>query len=165
MKRILLTQGKYAIVDDEDYDWLMQWKWCAHKQPDGAYYAQRRRSLSEGPGVIYMHQQIAMTPPGMHTDHVNHTTLDNRRSNLHTATVSENLLNRKAPPCHNTSGYIGVSWHKKAKKWSAVIGYKYEYYYLGLFDDAAEAAHVRDGKAIELHGDFAVLNFNRKEKL
>jgi len=44
------------------------------------------------------------------------------------------------PSKHNTSGYAGVSWHKAARKWTAIIRVRGTRHYLGLFE-SAEAAH------------------------
>ena len=82
-KRIPLTQGRFAIVDDTDFEWLNQWKWHARKCR-GKVYAARRRRKEEGTGseIMLMHREILGTPPGMDSDHINRDTLDNRRSNL-----------------------------------------------------------------------------------
>jgi hypothetical protein len=51
MKEIQLTQGKVALVDDDDFDYLSQWKWYAHKPSTrDIYYAVRNRRKIEGVG-------------------------------------------------------------------------------------------------------------------
>ncbi len=89
MKEIKLTQGMTTKVDDEDYEWLSQWKWFA-KESRGGYYA--ARSIRHGKQVetIRMHRVIKKTPKGMETDHSDMDTLNNQRYNLQDVTVSVN---------------------------------------------------------------------------
>ena len=133
-KLIPLTKGQFAIVDDEDYNDLNQWKWHAnwnvHTQ---SYTAKRRRHRSEAePSVhILMHRQILNAPEGYDVDHGNHNTLDNRRSNIHIATRSEN--------CHNRKNIKGCVWHKRKKKWMAATKIGGKSIFLGYYDNMADA--------------------------
>jgi len=99
--------------------------------------------------------------PDSIVDHKNQNRSDNRWCNLRKATKSQNMINKQKIK-NNTSGYIGVCWHKKAAKYEAYVASNKIKYYLGLFDSAKEAAQVRDNKAIELFGEYAGLNFNKK---
>lgn len=91
-------------------------------------------------------------------DHTNQDKLDNRWSNLRSATSSENSINR--PVKNNTSSkYVGVSWSKVCKKWHAYIGKERKKYNLGFFECEIEAAKTYDKAARNLHGEFANLNF------
>ena len=87
-------------------------------------------------------------------DHVNRTRSDNRLCNLRVATRSQNLGNMGRRPV-NTSGYKGVTWHKRAEKWLAQISVNRKNIYLGLFNCpiAAHAAYI--AKARSLFGEFA----------
>lgn len=159
-KQIPLTQGKFAIVDDEDYDWLMQWKWCAAKQNNGDFYAIRRTSRKPiKRKTIYMHRQILNVNPKMLTDHCNHCGLDNRKLNIRSCTNSQNRQNQI--PVVGTSKFKGVYWNKNAKKWCTNIYRNYKRYHLGYFENEIDAAKVYDKKAKELFGVFAYLNFGR----
>ena len=148
---IPLTMGKFAKVDAADYDWLMQWKWHAlWKKRTGLFYAIHKDSKDH----IRMHRLILGLVPGdgLQGDHINKDGLDNRRSNLRIATVSQNNFNRGASRL-NKSGYKGVSWHKN--RWRASITAKGKDYQLGYFA-TAELAHAAYCKAaMELHGEFA----------
>lgn len=94
MKQIRLSKGLYALVNDEDYDWLMQWSWYASNESRGTkWYAIRREN-----GIkIRMHRAIVehrgvVIPPGYVVDHINHNSLDNRRNeNLEVITQTENM--------------------------------------------------------------------------
>jgi hypothetical protein len=93
-------------------------------------------------------------PGFLQIDHINGNRLDNRISNLRAATSSQNGRNRKVNS-NNTSGFKGVYYHKKARKWTAQIKSHGRSHYLGYFD-TPELAHMAYGKAAaELHGDFA----------
>ena len=77
---------KYALIDQSDYDALSKYRWHYH---DG--YATANINGTS----VYMHRMVANTPQGMHTDHINHDKLDNRKENLRVVTRFENMQNRK----------------------------------------------------------------------
>lgn len=88
--RLWLSAGhsdKYALVDQEDYEKLSQHKW--YYRNDG-YVAKKDKK-----DTVYLHRFIMNTPKSMHTDHVNHNRLDNRKENLRICTREENMQNTK----------------------------------------------------------------------
>lgn len=152
-KLIPLTQGKFAIVDAEDYHWLSQYKWHACKSRSTFYAARRKGHTS-----ISMHREIMCAPEGLVVDHIDHNGLNNRKSNLRLCTHSQNLLNRRIrPDCK--SKYKGVVWDWRNRKWVARICINQKRIHLGRFHNERDAAIVYDRKAIELFGQFACLNF------
>lgn len=139
MKEILLTQGKVALVDDEDYPELSKYRWCAHKDGN-TYYAMRHSPTINGKRhTILMHVVISGTPKGMETDHINGNGLDNRRENLRVVTRRENTQNRHSP---KSSKYPGVTWHKQRGKWMAYINVGSKQHYLGLYENEETAGIV-----------------------
>ncbi len=157
---IPLTQGKTALIDIEDFDLISQWKWrLVSGRGNRTNYAKRTLSVKGKKKVVLMHRFILNAPKGIQVDHINGNGLDNRKSNLRLATASQNSINRISK---NRTGYRGV---KSAKgKYTARITCKGKVYFLGIFSSAEAAAQAYDKKAIELHGDFAVLNFPGGEK-
>jgi hypothetical protein len=153
MKTIKLTQGKSTLVDDEDFEWLNQWKW---HYKNG--YASRTFQINGKSYHSRMHREIINPPENMFIDHIDHNTLNNCRSNLRICTSSENARNRK---CTNKSGYKGVVWDKNRKKWDAVIWNKNrrKKTFLGQFSDPIEAAKAYDNAAKKYYGEFAKTNF------
>lgn len=149
-KRIPLTKGQFAIVDDDDWLELASHNWFCVNGYAGRNYPRNTR--------ILMHRVIANAPDGMQVDHINHNTLDNRKSNLRLCTLAENNRNHRMAR-NNRSGYIGVAWAQSHKKWKAYIHYMGKIVNIGFYDDILEAARAHDRKAIELHGEFASLNF------
>lgn len=149
MKSIPLNKGKFALVDDEDYEYLMQWKWYENKG-----YAVRGINIGGKIHKILMHRVINKTPLGMDTDHINLNKLDNQKSNPRTATSSQNQMN-KGMQKNNTSGIRGVSFHKRVNKWAANMGIHGKAVHLGYFDtkELAEKAHRKVAKF--LFGDFS----------
>lgn len=152
-KEIQLSQGKVALVDDEDYEELNQHKWCAMKDYK-TFYAMRSIQLDGHQHTLRMHNAI-MGTKGI--DHKNNDGLDNRRDNLRKATASQNSHN-KSKYSNNTSGYRGVYWDRRNKKWRAQIGVNGKQRRLGYFSSALEAASAYDEAALELHGEFARTN-------
>lgn len=155
MKRILLTKGKYAIVDDVDYKWLMQWKWQAHNY-HGKWYATRGALKGEGCGTILMHRQIMYASRGEEVDHINHNTLDNRRSMLRRCSKSQNLSNHRKCYRGNLSGFLGVTKHGPG--WKARVRKGGRMHHFGTYTDPIIAALARDIGAVLLHGRYASLN-------
>ncbi len=133
MKRIKLRQDKHVLVDDEDFEWLNQWKW---------YYTGSYAARWKNYKRIYMHRLINETPIGLETDHINQDKLDNRRTNLRTVTRSQNIRNRPSP-IQGTSGAIGVSWAKSKNKWRAYVTINYKQIHLGHFLELEDAKKAR----------------------
>lgn len=158
MKLIPLTHRKFAQVDDEDYDFLMQWKWYASDGRNGhSFYASRREKKNLR--FMQMHRQILnLTDPQIKVDHKDGNGLNNQRSNIRPCTQSQNLANKRA--C-GKSKYLGVSpSNRKTLKWYACIkpaGSKT--ISLGCFKTEEEAARAYDDAAKKHFGEFANLNF------
>lgn len=154
MKKIPLTQGKFALVDDEDYERLIAMgKWQCVGRGKKVYAVKMFWKKKH----IIMHRFIVDAPIGFEVDHINGDGLNNRRENLRICTVSENgrnLSKRK----DNTSGFKGVNWHKQKSKWRARIQLDKKRIDVGYFDCPIEAARAYNAAAIKYHGEFAKLN-------
>lgn len=147
----------HAIVDEADYEGLSQFRWNVARLGN-TFYAMRNVRRDDGTwSVELMHRRLMSGV--QRVDHVNGNGLDNRRVNLRAATNSQNCANRRGPQRNNTSGYLGVSWHKQTGKWRADVQHKGRKYHAGLFNCPTVAALHRDKLARELHGEFAALNF------
>jgi hypothetical protein len=159
MKKILLTKGVLALVNDDMFDYLNQWKWSLHH----GYATRTDRGIINGKKyqrTIAMHRVIANTPEDKITDHINRNPLDNRSSNLRICSKAQNACNTE-PYKTNRSGYVGVRWKTSNRKWVARINLAGKQIHIGYFTDLLEAAKAYDAKALELHGEFAKLNFNK----
>lgn len=152
MKTIPLTQGKFTIVDDDVYDYLMQWKWTF-----SGGYAYRLKTIKGKSKKIWLHREINATPTGKYTDHIDGNRLNNTRSNLRVCTYAENNKNAKTRK-DNKSGYRGVHWEKGCRKWRAVINNNGKRITIGMFDDVVAAAIAYNEYAKKLHKEFARLN-------
>lgn len=158
MKEIQLTQGKVALVDDEDFEYLNQWKWHASRQKNGKFYACRSIRINSKKECIIMHRLIVNnTDSKLHTDHINGITLDNRKINLRICTNSQNQMNQKVQ-INNKNGFKGVHFNKEKKKYEVSITLNGIKNFLGRYNNIIDAAKVYNDAAIKFYGEFAKLN-------
>ena len=150
MKQIPLTRGKVALVDDEDFIFLSQWKWHAHYSR-GLWYARR----FEGDKSLMMHRVLLAATGKVFGDHRDGDGLNNQKFNLRPATRSQNMANRKLHS-NNPSGFKGVRRHKRG--WQARLRHNSKEVHLGYFVDRITAARAYDKAAVELFGEFAKTN-------
>lgn len=155
-KKIPLSQGKFAIVDADDYAWLAQWKWSYNK----GYAIRNKYSERVGGKVraegIRMHREILSAPKGMQVDHVDGNGLNNTRENLRICSSQQNNRNRKA--VEGTSKFKGVTVYCPGEKWFAQIWVNKKSIFLGYFKDEKEAARAYNEAAKKHFGEFARLN-------
>ena len=156
MREIPLTQGKVALVDDDDYERVNQWKWLCSRWHEKFYAA--RQSWNNGKPIwIRMHRFILSVKSPDQVDHIDNDGLNNQKANLRICSQSENLWNRRAPRS-NKSGFKGVHWHHKEQRYRSVIHVGRRCIYLGKYKDAKEAARAYNTAALKYHGAFAKLN-------
>lgn len=161
MKEINLTKNKIALVDDDDFEKLSKFKWYAHKSRT-IFYAERHINSNGKRTTIRMHRFLMEVPKEKEVDHIDGNGLNNQKSNLRICSRQENLRNQKLS-VRNKSGFKGVSWSSRTKKWVSQIGItinkKETIKNLGYFKSKEEAAKTYDNAAKELFGEFAKLNF------
>ena len=160
-KEIKLTQGKIAIVDKEDFEWLGEFKWSAFTA-HGIYYAQtwnpKSLRLIRGVGrYTFMHRLILNCKKGEIVDHINHNGLDNRRSNLRIVTIQQNAMNSR-PRKGGTSKYKGVCLSKRDNRWQAKIKFNKNTIWLGSYASEVDAAKAYNQAALKYFGEYACLN-------
>lgn len=159
MREIPLSQGRVALVDDADFEWLSQWKWHVYSPPGrtGVHALAHTTVRKNIYRKIKMHRLILGAKEGDFVDHIDGNGLNNQKSNLRFCTKSENGMNRGAPTT-NSSGFKGVSWAKSKNKWEAYISLKGIRKHLGRFTTKEEAALAYNEAALIHHGSFAHLN-------
>ena len=155
MKKIPLTRGLFAVIDDEDFEEVSKLTWQAYKTRQ-YIYAYNARTKPNGGGV-YLHRLLTGVKKGEMVDHINHDTLDCRRVNLRICTNKQNQANQK-PKVGGKSKYKGV--YPSCKKWIATIRdiKNSNKLRLGRFETELEAAIAYDKKAFEMYGEFAYSN-------
>lgn len=157
-----LSKGQSAILDEDDFDRFSVFKWSAQWCPcTRSHYVVRYSDGGvKGRHRIFLHRLVMdlSDDDPRQVDHRNHDTLDCRKENLRIATRSQNQMNRYKN-LNNTSGFKGVSWHKRDSEWRSQVVFEGRRIWLGRYRTKEEAAHAYDVKARELFGEFAVLNF------
>lgn len=134
MKKIKLTKGQFALVDNEDFEYLNQFNWTSHTAGYAVGHVNKK--------LIFMHRLINKTPKGFETDHINRNKLDNRKSNLRSVTQAQNRFNTGLQK-NNTSGYKGVIWNKDKNIWFACIYKNRRRIYLGSSKNILSAYELR----------------------
>ena len=152
VKQVPLSKGAYALVDDEDYALIMQYKW--QLGGSGSGYAQSTINRR----TVLMHRMITGASDEYVVDHINHNGLDNRRENLRVCTQSENQANRRKGEGNSTSIYKGVYYRKDVDRWMAYINNRKKMHYLGYYESEIDAAAAYNRAAREIYGEFALLN-------
>lgn len=145
-------RGGFVIVDADMFEFLNQFRWCM----DSGGYATANVPMI---GKTRMHVLVNGTPPRLHTDHRNHWKIDNTRRNLRTLTYRQNMMNQLPQTRDKKSKFKGVCQTRPNGKWTAYIGSKATRKYLGhTFLTDREAAAAYNKAAIELYGEYAMLN-------
>jgi hypothetical protein len=149
VKKIPLTQGKFALVDDEDFEFINQWKW---------FYllgrARRSVTVDKKQYCLFMHTVIMGGVKGV--DHINGNALDNRKINLRICTPAENSWNRKVHK-NNQSGFKGVVRRKRKNGYAyrVVIFKDGKQINIGTYSSVSEAREAYKSAAIKYFGEFA----------
>lgn len=158
LREIKLTKGCVALVDDEDYEYLNQWKW--HTQLNSrtdAVYASRDIRINGVSKKVLMHRQImGVSDPEILIDHIDHNGLNNTKANLRPCTKRQNQKNMSSHK-GSSSKFVGVSWRPNRNKFRARI-FDGKEISLGHFDSEIEAAKAYNEAALRIHGEFANLN-------
>ena len=159
MKKLRLTNGKYTLIDSEVHKSISAFSWNCSRNG----YACRAAKIGNKWTRVYMHRELARTPKGMSTDHINGNRLDNRKKNLRVCTHSENCKNR-GNRIDNKTGYKGVFPYGNGR-FRVKIKLDGKMLHVGLYDTADQAARAYNRKAKELFGKYARLNKLNKRKL
>ena len=147
-KEIQLTKGMVALIDDEDFEKVNQYKWYAMKGKR-TYYATSARPCP----TVLLHRFIMNTPLGMEIDHKDGDGLNCQKYNLRICTQSQNAQGKKKR-ITSQNPYKGIQ-RRVSGNWQAFIGDKP----LGTYPTAEAAARAYDKAAREIWGEFARLNF------
>ena len=155
--QIPLKQGQFAIIDNEDFNLVKDYKWHLKKERY-TYYVRANIRLSSGKyKMIRLHRLILNLSNSEICDHINGNGLDNRKINIRIATHAQNNANRKKAQ-KKSSKYKGVCWNKERNLWQANIYLDQKTINLGCFANEEEAAKVYNSSAVKLFGAFAKLN-------
>lgn len=158
MKEIKLTQGQFALVDDEDYDRLVAMgKWVLNNGYAAIIKSFKNEHGKRTSKAIYMHRVVAKDINAPMIDHIDQCRVNNQKHNLRGCDFHKNGANSKKQS-NNTSGYKGVHWDKRKNKWRAMIGFEMKLKHIGHYEDIKEAASAYNQAALNLFGEFAKLN-------
>ena len=156
MKKVPLSRGEFALVDDCDFELVSQHTWQCHVDPkSGRKYAVCHIWVGGERKTMQMHRLI-LWHASEHTDHKDGNGLNNQRCNIRPATRIENGQNRKLQD--HSAPFKGVHLLKANNSWTAYIRVNRVKKHLGTFKTAREAAHAYDSAAILHFGQFARTN-------
>lgn len=168
MRRLKLTQGQVAVVDDDDYARLSRYKWYVKRRVRAGRvdYRACRCAYPDGrvPVTILLHRDVARAAAHDIVDHVNGDPLDCRKANLRKATPSQNQTNHVTAR-RSSSRYFGVSWCARSGKWHAQgsvpnpsgVG-RGKRVHLGYYSSQSAAALAYNLHAEKHYGVFARFN-------
>lgn len=162
MKSIELSQGRFAQVDDCDFELFNRFSWFLSvpgRSPNLAYAVRKIRLPSGGYSKVLLHREIMGNPIGQEVDHIDHDGLNNQRTNLRLASPSQNQANSRHHADAYHSRYKGVTKHKKTGLWQVSCQKDKKRHYLCGFADEDTAGRAYDQLAYRLHGDFSNPNF------
>ena len=154
MKEIKLIHGKVALVDDEDFERLSLFKWCADRKRSTYYAIRNILYLDNKQTTISMHREILNAPPAMQVDHINGNGLDNQRNNLRLCTHQQNCFNKNAQK-NNKLGIKGVRRRADLKKFQAQIQINGKAIHLGYFNVLGDADSAYRKAEERYFGEFA----------
>ena len=162
MLKILLSQRKFALIDDEDFNLVNQYRWFADKQRNTYYAIANIRKLSGIRTTVKMHRLIMSAKLGEEIDHEDRNGLNNQKYNLRFCSNMENQHNQRKPKSYNdhktSSKFKGVSWNKSNNKWKTRIMKNNKSIYIACFISEIEAAKAYNEVAVKYFGKFANLN-------
>lgn len=157
----------FALVDDEDFNDLNQWKWSAQGVKNGNnFYAKRadRKKIIVNDEHFFSTKMISMhrylmgvSDPNIIIDHIDGNGLNNQKNNLRACTTPDNLKNRRSKGT-KTSKFKGVTQKGVSNQWVSHISVDKKRLYLGTYASEMDAAVAYNIAAKEHHGGFANLN-------
>ena len=147
---IFKVKDTEIIIDEGMFFDIIKYKWYINNEG----YIQ---GYIEGKNVI-LSRYIMNYTGELLVDHINNNKLDNRKKNLRLVDSRKNAQNRTSRK-GSSSQYVGVSWHKRIKKWGVSMKTKNKTLHLGYFTNEIEAAKARDKATFDHFGIFGNLNF------
>lgn len=164
MKKIKLTQNKVALIDDEDFERLNQFKWFV-KQDGKAWYVCRHIYIAGKRTTLAMHREILSAKKDIKVDHINHDGLNNCKENLRLCTHQENLQNQEVAHKNNKLGIKGMYWWESRKKFRATINVNKKDISLGYFHNIDNADIAYRKAEVKYFGKFARESSKRYMKI
>ena len=151
----IVNTTQVALVDDEDYDRLSQFKW---RLTGGSLtIVSRQYKKSYKTWVVPLAQEVMQNRYVMF-DHIDRDFLNNSKANLRECTTAQNAMNKRKQTAKTYSMFKGVSYDKSNRKWRAMLRFNGRLLNLGSFTNQVDAGIMYNIAAYTKFGEFVHLN-------
>lgn len=149
-KKIPLQNGMFAIVDEEDYERCVEYKWLVYKSRNTLQVA-NTNNLTLSRFILNCKDKNRFA------SRKDTSVLDFRKINLINVD-RRTMLQMRRGNSGTSSKYKGVSWNKRLQRWKAYIRINRKQKHLGYFAREKSAAAAYNKSAIDIFGEHAFVN-------
>jgi hypothetical protein len=155
MQQIPLSQNQTAIVDDEDFERLKDFRWFyrGERGSKQGYAIRHRKTGKSKYATQYLHREVAgEVPADCEVVFLNHDRLDCRKANLRIVTKEEARQHHRTRR-DSKSGVKGVRYNADTDTWSAYAYRQGQCCHLGTYGSKEQAQYAYEAQLREENPD------------